>query len=210
MQRLHDSAERAGHRHRRLVRLERDERLLRSHGVAGFDQHFDHRHILEIADVGYAHLGHARRSLRGRRRRRHRGPRRWCSHGAVGLDGEQDTSFADFVSDLHPERLDQARHRRRHVHRGLVRFERHERIFGFHAIAGLHQDFDHRHFREVADVRDFDFCGCTHVSPQSWLVHTVHGSGRSAARPYFLMAASTCFASMTSSSASALSAATAT
>jgi hypothetical protein len=37
--------------HRRLVAFDGDQRLLRLHGVARLDQHFDDRDVLEIADV---------------------------------------------------------------------------------------------------------------------------------------------------------------
>src|SRR5262249_18696439 len=48
----HDAAERGRHLHGRLVRLQRDQRLLRLDGVAGLHKHLDDRHVLEVADVG--------------------------------------------------------------------------------------------------------------------------------------------------------------
>src|SRR6185437_134008 len=44
------------HVHRRLVGLERHQRILGCDAVAGPDQHFDHRHVLEIADVRDSYL----------------------------------------------------------------------------------------------------------------------------------------------------------
>ena len=67
----HGARQRRRHVHRRLVRLERDQRILGLHGVAGLDEDLDDRHVLEVADVGNAHLGDAgrRADRRGRRRR---------------------------------------------------------------------------------------------------------------------------------------------
>ncbi len=51
-----------GHLHGGLVALQRDQRLLGRHAVAGGDQHLDHRHVGEVADVGNPYLdafGHA-------------------------------------------------------------------------------------------------------------------------------------------------------
>jgi hypothetical protein len=42
----------SGHFHGGLVGLQGDERVLRLHRVAGTDFYADHRHVLEIADVG--------------------------------------------------------------------------------------------------------------------------------------------------------------
>ena len=42
--------------HRRLVRFERDQRLLLVDRIAGLDQHLDHLDILEVPDVGNLYL----------------------------------------------------------------------------------------------------------------------------------------------------------
>jgi len=49
---LDDSRRGRRHVHRRLVRLERDQRILGRDRIAGLHQNFDDRHVLEIADVG--------------------------------------------------------------------------------------------------------------------------------------------------------------
>ena len=51
--------DRRRHVHRRLVRLERDERVLRLHGVARLDHDLDDRHVLEVADVRNFDFDHA-------------------------------------------------------------------------------------------------------------------------------------------------------
>ena len=58
LQLLHDAAERRRHVHRRLVGLERDQRVLRRDRVAGRHQHLDHRYVGEVADVRDFHLRH--------------------------------------------------------------------------------------------------------------------------------------------------------
>src|SRR5882724_611937 len=50
---LHHPRGRRRDLHRRLVGLERDERLLLGHGVARLDQHLDDFDFLEVADVGH-------------------------------------------------------------------------------------------------------------------------------------------------------------
>ncbi len=58
----HHAGHRRGHVHGRLVGLQGDQRVFRLDGVADLDQHFDDRHVLEVADVGHFHfdyLGHA-------------------------------------------------------------------------------------------------------------------------------------------------------
>jgi hypothetical protein len=39
--------------HRRLVRLHGDQALLGLDGIAGLDQHFNHGHFVEVANVRY-------------------------------------------------------------------------------------------------------------------------------------------------------------
>ncbi len=53
---LDHARERGRHLHRRLVALQRDQRVLRLDCIAGLDHDFDHRDILEVADIGYHHL----------------------------------------------------------------------------------------------------------------------------------------------------------
>src|SRR5205085_1456843 len=49
---FHDAGGRRRYLHRRLVGLQRDERLFLRDGVARLDQHFDDLDFLEVADVG--------------------------------------------------------------------------------------------------------------------------------------------------------------
>ena len=49
---LHHAARRRGHFHRRLVDSSVIERVLGLDAVARLHQHLDHRHVLEVADVG--------------------------------------------------------------------------------------------------------------------------------------------------------------
>ncbi len=50
---LHHTGSRRRNLHRRLVALDRDQRLLLRHRVARLDQHLDHLDFLEVADVGH-------------------------------------------------------------------------------------------------------------------------------------------------------------
>ena len=63
----HGPGPRSGDVHRRLVGLQRDERVLERHLVARRNQHLDDRHVGEVADVGDLHLdeiGHQSSTLR--------------------------------------------------------------------------------------------------------------------------------------------------
>src|SRR5690606_19009174 len=108
-----------------------------------------------------------------------------------------------------------------HVHRRLVRLERHQRIFRLDGIARLHQHFDDGNILEVADVGDADldrahtaaatavFIGSLPSSLQR--TYTVTGFGASGLISYLRIASATCFGEIDSLvSASAFSAATAT
>ena len=50
---LHDAGEWSRYVHRRLVGLERDQRIVERHGVAGGDEDLDDRYLTEVPDVGY-------------------------------------------------------------------------------------------------------------------------------------------------------------
>jgi hypothetical protein len=52
----HDTVDRRRHVHRRLVGLQRDQRILGAHGVAGRDVDLDHRDVVEVPDVRHGHL----------------------------------------------------------------------------------------------------------------------------------------------------------
>ena len=45
-----------GHVHRRLVRLQRQQRLVGLHHIARLDENFDHRHVPIVADVRHFHV----------------------------------------------------------------------------------------------------------------------------------------------------------
>src|SRR4029077_20235645 len=72
------------------------------------------------------------------------------------------------VADLYPQVAYDAGHRRRDLHRGLVRFDRDQRLLRRDTVAGLDQHFDDLDVFEIADVGNLD------------LDHVAHGllSGR--------------------------------
>ena len=76
--------------------------------------------------------------------------------GPPGVEFRDEGAHGYLVADLGDELGNFAGRRRRHVHRRLVGFERHQRLLGLDRVAHLHQDFDDRHVLEVADVRDGD------------------------------------------------------
>ena len=146
-----------------LSELERDQRILRLHAVAGLDEDFDDRNVLEVADVGDAHLGDARR--RADRRRRSADDR--ASLGllrARALELHDHRAFAHLVANLHDHRLHHAIARRRHLHGRLVGLQRDQRILGLHLVARLDEDLDHRDVLEVTDVGNLDVDQTTHRS----------------------------------------------
>ena len=166
---LHRAPKRRRHIHRGLLRFQRDERIFGFHRVAGLDEDFNHRHVLEIADVRYAHFGDAAGRTRRRRRRRDRCLRRGCRRSRrrarSSVEQQNHAAFAHLVAELDLEFLHRPGGGRRHFHRRLVRFERNERVFRLYGIAHLDHDFDDRNVLEVADVRHFYFGYCAHVAP---------------------------------------------
>ena len=165
---LHGATERRRNVHRRFVRLESDQRILGFHRVTRLDHDLDHRHVLEVADVGHAHFGDACRRLRRRRRRRYAGfrrrPGRLLRTRRTAVEQQDRCAFAHLVADFDLHFLHRTGGRCRDVHRRLVGFERDERILRLHLVAHLYHHFDHRHILEVADVRYLDFGHC-HVAP---------------------------------------------
>ena len=108
---LHRAAQWRRHVHGRLVRFERDDRVLGLHAVADLDEDLDHRHVLEVADVGHAHLGYACGRANRRGRRAALGLRFGRGAGgarAFALELHHHAAFADLVADLHRDRLDGA------------------------------------------------------------------------------------------------------
>ena len=165
---LHGAAERRRNVHRRFVGLEGDQRIFGFHRVTRLDHDLDHRHVLEVADVGHAHFGDACRRLRRRRWRRYAGfrrrPGRLLRTRGTAVEQQNRCAFAHLVADFDLHFLHRAGGGCRHVHRRLVGFERDERILRLHLVAHLYHHFDHRHNLEVADVRYLDFGHC-HVAP---------------------------------------------
>src|ERR1700734_2321319 len=100
--------------------------------------------------------------------------------------------------------LDDAGRWRRHIHGGLVRFQRHQRILHRHRVTDRHKDLDHGYLAKVPDVRDRD-----RELPDRG-AHTVVGSGADGSISSRLIASATCFSLIAPSSASPLSALTAT
>ena len=70
---------RRGHVHRRLVGLERDQRVLGADLVAGRDEDLDHRDVGEVADVGDLRPRHQSSTLR----RSASTPTRWTTKRAA-------------------------------------------------------------------------------------------------------------------------------
>src|SRR5437879_4890495 len=82
-------------------------------------------------------------------------------------------------------------------------------VLGFHLVARLDEDLDHRDVLEVADVGNLDVDQTTHCSVLG-SAHTVQGAARPVSILYLAMASATIAGLIAPSSASALSAATAT
>ena len=205
----HGARERRRHFHRRLVRLERDQRILRLHAVAGLDEDLDDRNVLEVADIGDPHLGDSS-GCADRRRRSTDDRARLGLLGAGALELHNHRAFAHLVADLHDHRLHHAVARRRHLHGRLVGLQRNQGILGLHLVARLDEDLDHRDVLEVADVGNLDVDQTTHRSVLGSAGHTVQGAARPASILYLAMASATIAGLIAPSSASALSAATAT
>jgi hypothetical protein len=159
--------------HRRLVGLERDQRVLDRHLVARRHEDLDDRHVREVADVRHADLDRlvrarvraVRRLVVGRRLRgllddallRGRAARRRAAAVRGGaLEEEDHRALGDRVADVDAQLLHRAGLRRGNVHRRLVRLQRDQRILGRHLVARRDVHLDDRHIGEVADVGDAD------------------------------------------------------
>src|SRR5262249_33948116 len=124
--------------------------------------------------------------------------------------------LAHLVADLDANVLHRAGGGRGHFHRRLVAFERDERVVLLHAVARLHQHFDHRHVLEVADVGNLHFDRGHLLSSLLVLLallivgQTIPGAGLSASMPYLRIASAAFATGISPSSASARSAAIAT
>ncbi len=83
--------------------------------------------------------------------------RRGCGdlhRGAVALRSQrqQQAPFSDLVAQLDVDLGDRAGSGGGDVHRRLVGLERHQWVVERHGVSDRHQDLDHRHTGEIADV----------------------------------------------------------
>ena len=153
--------------HRRLVGFQRHQRVFGADLVAFLDQDLDHRHVLEVADIGNLDLDRVvgprrgavtRLDIAGRGGgvlpqpflRRDGGP-------ALRLQQDDQVALRDAVAGLHLDLADRAGLGARHLQRRLVGLQRQQRVFHRHLVAGLHVDLDDRHVLEVADIGNADF-----------------------------------------------------
>src|SRR5438876_529312 len=174
---LHHAGSGGGNFHRRLVRLEGDQRLLLGDRVAGLHQQLDDLDLLEIADIG-----HGNGQVAGRLGLRFLLGSLLCAPGPfLGIELEDRRALRHLVAHLYLQFLDHAGRRRRYLHRRLVRLQRDQRLLLGNGVARLDEYLDDLDFLEVADVRN------------DHLTHTVVGSGLSASMPYFLSASATVF-----------------
>ncbi len=132
-----------GNVHRRLVRFERDERILGLHRVARLHEDLDDRDVLEVADVGDFDLDGAHGRL----------PRRGVSYGAHSITRRMSASSA--------ARYAVKRAARRAVDHAMVVGERQrhhqarrERLAVPHRLGGALRHAEDRDFRRVDDRRE--------------------------------------------------------
>src|SRR5690606_29182552 len=83
---------------------------------------------------------------------------------ARGLDHRHHAALGQTVADLDLELLHHAGERRRHFHRRLVRFERHQALVLRDRVADRDQHLDHRHIVVTADVGDSCFLQIGHAT----------------------------------------------
>src|SRR6185312_13918537 len=146
------------------------------HAIAGLDEDFDDRNVLEVADVGDADFRDARRRADRRRRRAHHRAG-FALFSARTIELHDHGAFAHLVADLDDHGFHDAVARRRHLHRRLVGFQRYQGILGFHLVARLDEDLDDRDVLEITDVGNLDVDQTTH---RSVLGYASHGPGRRA------------------------------
>jgi hypothetical protein len=162
--------------------------LLQLDGVAGLDQQLDDGHVLEVADVGHAHFDRARSWQQAPQRR-------WaCRSGAQALRAHSARQVPLQVQEpetagLRPQRAASSTSTTEpcltlspiltrssfttpaaaggDFHRRLVGLHGDQRLLGLDGVAGLDQQFDHRHFVEVADVGTLTSINAMLLSPCS-------------------------------------------
>jgi hypothetical protein len=69
------------------------------------------------------------------------------------LQQRNHITHIDFVTQFDLELCEHACVTGRNFHRGLVGFNRHERLFGFDGVTHFDQKLNHRNIFEIADVR---------------------------------------------------------
>ncbi len=95
-----------------------------------------------------------RRGRRGRPRRHGCGRSRGCCRRFAQQHGGDQRPCRHFVAFLQFDRIDDAVHRRRHVHRGLLGLERYERIVDANLAAFLDEDVDDVDTLGVTEIRN--------------------------------------------------------
>ena len=160
---------RRGDVHRRLVGLQRDQRIVDLDLGTGGDMDLDDLHALEVADVGDLDLD--RLVDAGRASHSPRAPPSRASRvlvdpllgrdggGTLGLEREDHTPLRDLVAELDLELGHRARLRRGHVHGGLVALQGQERVVDRDLLPRADMDLDDRDVLEVTDVGDLDLDG---------------------------------------------------
>ena len=83
-----------------------------------------------------------------------------CSRSTLNFQHQHHRAFFNFVPQLDFEFLDHAGVRGRNFHRGFVALDGDQALVHRHCVAHFHQQLDHRHFVEVADVRNLNICMC--------------------------------------------------
>jgi len=124
------------------------------------------------------------------------------------LENREQAPLGDAIALLHRELEQNARRRRRDLHRRLLALDADQRIVDRHAIAGLNEDLDDLDLVEVADVGHPDLASLGHAALPARQRRL--GAGRSASMPYFSIARATLARSNEPSSARAESAETQT
>ena len=176
LQLLDDAGAGRRHLHRRLVGLDRDQRVFGLDRVAGLHRDLDHRHVLEVADVGHLHVDHfvdaGGRAIVGNRRAfagrgaaardlllgRNAGRRRFSFGVRMSVPSDTLSPTLTLISFTTPSSGDGT---------SIVALSDSsviKRLLGLDRVTRLHQHFDDRHVGEIADVGDLHFDEVGHRS----------------------------------------------
>ena len=221
--------------HRGLVALDGEQALLDLHRITRLDEHLDHSDILEVADIGHAHLdaatGRCLRSTSASRIGRTSSCRSLActrhhfaaAHGRLGIGGRRCRStlpriragcfqqqhhgtFAHLVAQVDLDFLHHASMAGRNFHGGLVALHRDQALLHLDGVASLDQYFNHCHIGKITDIRHLDLDRCHSLSPFA-PDQAYSGLILSASMPYLAMASATLATGSLPSSASERSAA---